>query len=146
MENTKELEEIEKKFIVREDKEKEDYVKLITRLIKFATADEGGFVIIDDTCKDLTVKEKILLVLVVRHLASKLQEKLNRERTINEEVSGEDLAKFLGVKKAVIQARAKDLKDEGKIFSSQPSSGKYKIAHYAIRKVIESLENHSPIG
>ncbi|MBU0471131.1 MAG: hypothetical protein KKF65_00775 [Nanoarchaeota archaeon] len=134
-----ELENLEKSFILDEDMEHENIKELIARTLKFCKIDKNGFVIIDQkTLSKLRIQDKVILVLVARHLASKLQEKLGRDVTIKEEVSSQELAHMLKEKQLVVNARMKELKDKKQALPV--TRGTYKIAPYGISPFLKSLE------
>jgi len=138
MEDTKKLEEIEKAFILDVDAEKEDYTHLINRVLEYAKVDSSGYVILEGKFdREMIIKDKIMLILVVRQLASKLQEKLGRENTIKPEVSAEELAKFTKSKKEVIMARAKDLKDSRKLTADR---GIYSVTGHSIKSFLDEMD------
>ena len=80
---SKELEDIGKQFIMDEDAEHEDIKELISRALNFCKIDKRGYVRLEKTVQKATVKDKIMLILIARHLASMLQEKLGHESTID---------------------------------------------------------------
>lgn len=133
---TKELEELEKQFILNEDMEHEDIKNLISRALKLCKIDNKGFVVMHQS--GLTIPQKIMLALSARYLANKLQQKLGRESSIMEISNAKELADMLKEKEAVIAARLKDLKDAKKVIS--PNRGVFKIAPYAIKDFIAELE------
>jgi len=133
---TKDLEDLEKRFILNEDMEHEDIKTLITRILNFCKIDNKGFVIIHD--KQLRILDRIFLVLSARYLANKLQTKLGKEVSIQETINAKELANMLKEKDAVIIARLKDLKDEKKIIPQD--RGIYKVAPYAINDFLNQLE------
>jgi hypothetical protein len=132
----KELEDLEKQFILNEDMEHEDIKGYITRLIKFCKIDNKGFVIIQSS--KLRTVDKLLIILSARYLANKLQQKLGKESTIAETVTIKDLANMIKEKDAVIIARLKELKDSKKIVPR--GRGIYQIAPYAINDFLNELE------
>jgi vancomycin resistance protein YoaR len=133
----KELEDLEKQFILNEDMEDEDIKDLISRILKFCKIDNKGFVVIQKS--SLIMPQKIMLVLSARYLANKLQQKLGRENiNIYEVVTAHELSSMLKEKDTVIIARLKDLKDAKKVISSE--RGVYKIAPYAIKDFLTDLE------
>ena len=133
---TKDLEDLEKQFILNEDMEHEDIKTLISRILKFCKIDNNGFVIIHK--KQSRIPDRILLVLSARYLANKLQAKLGKEVSIKETINTKELANMLKEKDAVITARLKDLKDEKKIIPQD--RGVYKVAPYAINDFLSQLE------
>jgi len=137
---TDELENLEKSFILDEDMEHENIKELIERTLRFCKIDKNGFVIIDQkTLSKLRIQDKVILVLVARHLAGKLQQKLGRETTIKEEVSSQELADILREKQLVINARMKELKDKKQVLPV--ARGTYKIAPYGISPFLKKLES-----
>ena len=133
---TKELEDLEKQFILNEDMEHEDLKDLISRILQFCKIDNKGFVVIQKA--GLIIPHKIMLVLSARYLANKLQGKLGRENNISEKVAAKELSYILKEKDPVIFARLKDLKDAKKVLTSE--RGIYKIAPYAIKDFLKELE------
>lgn len=133
---TKELEDFEKQFILKEDMEYGDIKQLVSKVLQFCKIDDKGFVVIQKP--NLIIPQKIMLVLTARYLANKLQQKLGRENIISEEVSARELSNILKEKDAVVIARLKDLKDAKKILS--PKRGIYKITPYAVKDFLIELE------
>lgn len=134
------LEELRKNFIMDEDAEQLNVERLIERLSKFCKIDINGYLFVNDKSiiQKLTIKDKIMLALSARFLANKLQEKLGQTPTISAEVSSEELTKFFSDKKEVIQARAKELKDDGKILVKE--RGSYAIYPFQIDDFITLIE------
>jgi hypothetical protein len=134
---TKELEDLEKTFILDEDMEHADINKLIGRILKFCKIDNKGYVILQKG--SLIILDKIMLVLSARYLANKLQQKLGRENPISEQMNTKEIAEMIKEKDAVVAARLKELKDAKKALS--PKTGVYKIAPYAIDEMLDKLEH-----
>jgi len=134
---TKEMEDLEKQFILSEDMEHEDINGLVKRILNFCKVDTKGFVVIQKS--GLIIPQRIMLVLSARYLANKLQQKLGRENiSINEVVTLKELSGMLKEKDTVIIARLKDLKDAKKVLSSE--RGIYKVATYAIKDFLTELD------
>ncbi|HUS49381.1 MAG TPA: hypothetical protein VMZ91_04410 [Candidatus Paceibacterota bacterium] len=133
---TKELEDLEKQFILNEDMELEDIKGFVARILKFCKIDSKVFVIIQRS--KLRIVDKLLLILSARYLANKLQQKLGKEPGIAEIVNIKDLASMMKEKETVIIARLKDLKDGKKVISQE--RGVYKVAPYAIKDFLTELE------
>ncbi|PIN77391.1 hypothetical protein COV15_02105 [Candidatus Woesearchaeota archaeon CG10_big_fil_rev_8_21_14_0_10_34_12] len=131
------LEELEKRFIVDGDMEEEDIISLIERTLKFAKVDVSGYVSLLNP-KDLKIMEKIMIILISRHLANRLQIKRKKENPINSDVSIEELTNMLREKRNVILARIKDLRDSNLISSS--SSGIYNAQPHAISSFLNKVE------
>ncbi len=130
-----ELEELEKSFIVREDIERKELKSLIEKISTLCKIDANGNVIIQR--KGLKIADKILLVTIARFLGNRLQKKLGKEVTIDENVNSKELVTMLREKDAVISARLKDLKDARKIVFV--ARGTYRAAPYAIDEFLEDL-------
>ncbi len=87
-----ELEELKKKFILTDDLEKMSVESLIEKLLPFCQVEQSGFVVISEIVRSkLTIREKILLTLVARFLANRLQEKSGTVTTISQIVTGDEL-------------------------------------------------------
>ncbi len=144
MEEKKEdLEQIEKQFIIGSDAENEDFINLMRRVINYAKVDKNGYVIINEVInRKITLQDKILLILTVRYLASKLQEKLEKDITISAEVSAEELAKMAKSTKNVMFARVTELKTARKLISGN-TKGSYVILDYHIKDFLNKLDNIS---
>ncbi|MEK6937181.1 MAG: phage head-tail connector protein [Nanoarchaeota archaeon] len=134
------LQNLKNKFLIDEDAELENIEHLIDRFSEFVKVDLGGHVVFKDKNlrSNLTIPEKILVVIAARFLASKLQEKLKGEVTISPTVDAGEITKFINVQKTVVAARLKELKDERKILS--PRTGVFSIAPYNIDSIIIRLE------
>ena len=117
-----------------EDFEKVNIEELTKRLLKFCKLDKNGRIFITDKelIQKLTIKDKILITLSARYLANKL------DSNIQPAVSSEEIARFFSDKKEVIYARAKELKDDGKI--SIKERGTYLIYPFQIDDFITYLE------
>lgn len=132
----RELEELEKEFILSEDMEHDDIKDLISRILEMCKIDTKGHVVIRKS--DLTMQQRIMLVLSARYLANKLQQKLSRESSIDETCKTMDIANMLKEKDTVIRVRLKELKDAKKVISS--GRGVFKIAPYEIKDFLTELE------
>jgi hypothetical protein len=136
---TDELEVLEKKFIVSEEATTANLVELITRLTKFCKITNNGEVIfLKADSKRITNIDKIMIVLIARHLANSLQIKQKKEVTIAEEINSKGISNMLREQSTIINARLKELKDSKKVISV--SKGVYKVAPYAIEDFLESIE------
>jgi hypothetical protein len=137
---TDKLEDLEKQFISDGDMEQEEISKLITKTLTFARIDKNGFVSLLNPLK-IKIADKIMLVLISRYLANKLQTKLGKEVSINENMKIDDLANNLREKRAVIIARIKDLKDNNLISSDK--EGIYRIQPHAISPFLDRLNKEN---
>ena len=109
---------------------------MISRILKFCKIDKNGYVVIYD--KNLKLIDKILLILSARYLGNRLQQKLNRDISINDQVNNKEISNMLREKDLVVNARLKDLKDERKVIPVR--RGVYKIAPYIIDQFLFALE------
>lgn len=132
----KELENLEKEFILNEDMEHDDIKDLISRILEFCKIDNNGFVVIRRP--GLTMQQRIMLLLSARYLANKLQQKLNRDSPINESCTTMEIANMLKEKDTVVRVRVKELKDAKKVLS--PKRGVFKIAPFEIEDFLTDLE------
>ena len=136
------LKELEKSFILDTDMKHENIKELIIRVQKHCQIDKTGSVRIDDkTAKKMTILDKVMLIMITRHLASELQKRLGSENTIKEEITSKELAEMLKEKQDVLNARLKDLKDKKQILSV--AKGTYRVAPYAITPFLDSLGGDS---
>jgi len=134
---TEHLEELERSFIMDQSAEHNDLPGLIRQLQVFCKIDRNGHVLIEDNAKKLAIRDRIMLVLSARHLASRLQEKLKKDITIPEEVHSSIIANILKENPAVVAARLKDLKDEHNVIAIK--RGTYKIAPYKIQAFLAAV-------
>ncbi|MFH2020150.1 MAG: hypothetical protein ABIJ34_01985 [archaeon] len=136
---SEDLENLEKSFILDDDMEHENIKELIQKIQLYCRIDKNGFVVIDDKVKTkLIIPDRVTLVMAARHLANRLQQKLGKEPTIKEDVPSQELADMLKEKRAVIDARLKDLKDKKEVLPV--SRGVYKIAPYTIPPFLKRIE------
>jgi hypothetical protein len=137
----KELENLEKSFILDEDMEHENIKELIGNIQKYCKIDKNGCVRLEPDVQSIKIRDKIMLILSARHLANNLQKKRSKDVTIGEEVASKELADMLKEKPLVINARLKDLKDDGSVL--QISRGMYKVAPYSIKKFLNEIEGNN---
>jgi DNA-binding transcriptional ArsR family regulator len=133
---TKELEELEQQFISNNDIEREDVKRLIEDIMRYCKIDKNGFVIILN--QDIAISDKILLILSAKYLANKLQRILGKEPSISEKSDATELANMIRVKKPVVAARLKELKDRNQVISNE--KGIYRILPHATKLVLNKLK------
>lgn|GEM_PF-1718537 len=132
----RDLKELAKEFILEDDIEQENIQLLVSDILKFCKIDKRGYVVITE--KKLKTQDKIMLILSARYLASKLQEKINSEITIDEKVSNKELVDMLKEKDMIIGARLRDLR-EGRVVE-QISRGVHRVCAHAIEGFLGKLE------
>ena len=117
MASPKDVEELKKKFIVDEGTYESERMKDdVDRLLKFCRVTSKGSVLITDA--RLTDKKKVALVIVARYIGNKLDKK------IPEVVNGEEIAVYTKIDQLGVNARVKEVIDEG--FASREGKGQYK--------------------
>ncbi|RLG44252.1 MAG: hypothetical protein DRN81_04920 [Thermoproteota archaeon] len=132
---TKDLEELEKEFIMSEDMEHDEIRELIGLVLGICKIDKKGYVVIRRT--GLTMQQRIMVVLTARYLANKLQQELERESPIDETCTTMEIANMLKEKDTVVRVRLKELKDDKKVLS--PKRGVFRIAPYEIKEFLKEL-------
>lgn len=137
--NDEDFSELERKFISQDDLEKSELKASIERVMSLCEIDGTGMVRIKKT--GLTTSQQIALVLATRYLANRLHKKMGKESQIKDCANPEELAKITKLDKASVQARAKELKDNGII--QTPSQGVYQIIPSKILQVINAAEKKS---
>jgi hypothetical protein len=131
----KDLEELEKAFIMSEDMEHDEIKDLIERILDICKIDNKGYVVIRKP--SMTMQERIMIVLAARYLASRLQQKLKRDSPIQESCTTMEIANMLKEKDTVVRVRLKELKDDKKVLS--PRRGVFRIAPYEIEDFLKGL-------
>ncbi|MHA1280537.1 MAG: hypothetical protein ACTSQ8_25550 [Candidatus Helarchaeota archaeon] len=101
------LEELRKKFIVDQTEyEKEKLESHLEKVLKYGRITTDGKVILKN---NLTNKEKVGVVLIIRYLANQL------DQNISKEVSVKEISNYTGMKENQTRARCSDLVGEGVI-------------------------------
>ena len=126
-----ELKSLKSEFIVSADVSKAKISEYIRRIMQFCKVAENGAVIIEN--EKLTNREKIIVSLIARFLANKI------ESGIPSDVSAEELSDYLLIPKNQILARLKEAVDEK--LAIRVERGIYKINPTKIEKFLEILEN-----
>lgn len=133
------LDDLKQKFIIDEDLQHLNMMRLIEALIPICKIDKKGFVFVQDRSFTGGLKNKdfIHLILAVRFLGSHLQSSTEEEATICEVMNSDEIARMTGLKKEVVSARLKELKDEGKAISEK--RGQYRASVYHLEQFIDSI-------
>lgn len=130
MESNK-LQELKKKFIIDQGKyEKEKLESHLEKTLKYGRATSEGRVVLKKGPKS---KQKIGLVLVIRYLANKIDEKISENVTIEEIIS------YTGVERKQVRARCSDLVNDGII--SRLEGGLFRFNASLIDEFIDKLDN-----
>ncbi len=126
------IQELRKKLIVREDEFINEQLEPFIDLVRIhCVVDEGGKVHLRS--RKLPRGKQVALCLVARYLASRL------DTGIPVTLSADELASFLGVGKAEVVARAKELVDNG--FALREGKGKYRANVVRIEDFFATLDN-----
>jgi len=130
--NNSNLDELKKMFIIDRGKyEKEKLPEFIKRTLVYCKVDSEGRIYIEGF--DLTIRDKIIISLIARFLANKM------DPSIKSEMSGEEISTILDADKPVIFARLKDLSDIRVI--TKLDKGIYEIIPYCIEKLLNEIDN-----
>jgi len=124
------LEELKKAFIVEKEYGEERIREHIERLLRYCKVDDEGRVYVESP--KLTTKERVMLTLVARLLANKLEPKIIPELTIDE------ISESLEIPKNHIRARLRDLTKGG--FAIRVKRGAYLASSYHVDKFIDQLD------
>lgn len=125
------IEELKKKFFIDKATYAKEYLKGdLEGVMRYSRITEDGSVSI--TSPKLTDKRKIGVVLAARFVANKLDQK------IPEVVTAEEIATYARIDKAIVNARAKELIDEG--YASREKPGQYKANTGRIQDLLESIK------
>lgn len=126
------LDSLRHRFIVDEDSYEEERLKDdIEKLLKYCKISKNGHVLI--TAKNLLDKNKVGVIIFARYLGNKL------EKIITETITAGEIAKDARMEKASVNARGKELVDDG--FASRPETGTYKANPGRIQEFLDSLES-----
>ncbi len=132
--STDEFEEQRRLFIVDEETYDKERVKTaIDKLARFAKISNSGRVYIDRSLeKGLTLKNKIVLVIVARYLGNKLNQ------DISSEITAKDISTYISADLPTVHARGKELADDG--YVSKPTDGTYVMNPGKIDEFLDSLK------
>lgn len=126
------LEDLKKRFIVDKSKYEEEKLPFfIEKVLIFCKVDSEGVVYLER--QNLPLRDKILISLIGRFLASKL------DNSIKAELTGDEIATILGEDKAVIFARLNDLLNSKII--SRLEKGTYSIIPLYTERILLELES-----
>ena len=133
------IEDLKKRFIVDKSKYEEEKLPfLIEKALTYCKVDSEGVVYLER--HNLPLRDKILVSLIGRFLASKL------DSSIKPELTGEEIATMLGEDKAVVFARLNDILNSRII--SRLEKGTYSIIPLYIERTLMELESkyNSPMN
>ncbi|MBI3032637.1 hypothetical protein HYY69_04125 [Candidatus Woesearchaeota archaeon] len=127
-----ELENLKKKFIIDKSKYEEERLPLlIQKALTYCKVDSDGNVYLEK--QNIPLRDKIILSLIGRFLASKL------DPTIKPELTGDEIATMLCEDKPVVFARLKDILDLKII--SRLEKGTYLVMPLHIEKILSELDS-----
>ena len=130
MASSKDMDELKKRFIVDETAYETEQMKGdLERVLQFCKITSKGNVLITDA--RLTDKKKVGLVIVARYIGNHL------DKRIPEIVRADEIATFTKIDKLGVNARAKEIVDEG--FASREEKGKYKANPGRISDFLDSI-------
>jgi hypothetical protein len=123
------LTELREQFLVDENVKPERLSRWIEKLLPHATVSKQGQV--DLKRDDLSAKLRLNLVVVSRMVASKLDE------SIGEEVTIEEISQFAGLPQNQARARAKDSMEDGLV--ERTGRGSYRAKPHKIEAFLDEL-------
>ena len=123
------LDDLRSKFIVSEDVLKSKLESIIQKALKHCVVDRSGQVHI--TAPDLSARDRIMLVLAARAIASQLEAGIATEVTVGE------ISKFTALPGDQVRARGKDLISDKLVGSSRP--GVYEAIPFKVERFLDSL-------
>jgi predicted mannosyl-3-phosphoglycerate phosphatase (HAD superfamily) len=126
------LDDLRSQFVIDDNVRSEKLETLIQKALPNCVVRKNGSVEIKRT--DLSGKQSVKLVLSARLLASKVDD------TVAAEVTVEQLAEYTGLPKDQAAARAKECLDER--FSERSSRGSYKARLIRVEEFLDSLSQH----
>ncbi len=129
-----ELEKLKEQFLVDDEVRVERLEHLIRKALPHCVVDKKGTVHLKKT--DRPGKEQVKLVLAGRLIASKLDE------TVSGEVTVEQLADYTGLPKNQAAARAKESLDEK--FADRSGRGSYKARVNKVEEFLDTLATVEP--
>ena len=121
--------QLKEQFLVEDDVQNEKLEQLIQKALPYCTVRKNGTVEVKRS--DFSGKQQIKLVLSARFIASKLDESIVGDVTV------EQLSEYTGVPKDQAAARAKECLDER--FAERSSRGSYKARPLKIEEFLDSL-------
>ena len=131
MRMSKNLEELRKKFIVREKLDEKRIVEYVNRTLRFGKVAADGDVIVER--ENMSTRDKVALALIMRFLANHL------EKDISAEISVAEVSRMLNLPKDQAAARLTELVDDK--VAVRIERGVYKINPSKIGKFLDYLES-----
>ena len=126
-----EISDLQKKFIVDEDLyQKEELPKLVERTLQYCTVSKNGMVNIRSP--DLSQREKAMLFLTARFLASQMDD------SIPAVVRSEEMEGIVSPTKAAVGARMKELVDLR--WAERKKGGQFQVRPFYIEQFLKSIE------
>jgi hypothetical protein len=123
------LDELRNKFIVDEDVLKSRLESIIEKALKHCVVDRDGQVHVNSA--DLSARDRIMLILAARAIASQLEAGIAAEVTVGE------ISKFTALPDNQVRARSKELINDKLVESTRP--GVYAAIAFKVEKFLDSL-------
>jgi len=123
------LDELRNKFIVDEDVLRSRLESIIEKALRYCVVDRSGQVHINSA--DLSARDRIMLILSARVIASQLETGIAAEVTVGE------ISKFTALPENQVRARSKDLISDKLVESTRP--GVYAAIAFKVEKFLDSL-------
>lgn len=127
------LESLAKRFIVNDDWLKDHLEALTSKLLQYCVIELRGQVHI--TNRNLTAKQRVMLVLVARMVASQL------DANISGDVSVREVGKSSGLPENQVRARATDWISAG--FAESPKRGVFRAVPHKVEDFLDSLSKEA---
>jgi hypothetical protein len=129
-------ETVAKQFIVGDEWVRQRLEAITTKLLKYCVIDKAGQVHVSD--RSLTSKQRVMLVLSARLVASQLDPEISGDVTVDE------MAKATGLPENQVRARGNDwvaLK-----FAESPKRGVFRAVQYKIDDFVDGLTKGAGIN
>ena len=123
------IDELKEQFLVDGEVQKERLAQLVRKALEHCVVHKNGAVELKH--KSLAGKDQVKLVLSARLLASKLEESLSGDVTV------EEIAESTGLPKNQVAARAKECLDER--FAERSTRGSYKARSLKVEEFLDTL-------
>jgi Fic family protein len=123
------MDELKAQFLVDDEVQVDRLARLVEKALQHCVVHKGGTVEVRD--RSLPGKDQVKLVLSARLLASKLEESLSGDVTV------EEIAKSTDLPKNQVAARAKECLDER--FAERTTRGSYKARALKVEEFLDTL-------
>ena len=139
----KNLEALVNKFVIDENQEMIILEKILNKISNYVKIDsQGNIIFLND---NISIKDRIFLIILARYLAVKINEIKNKEiiKNVNTITDVKEIAEIIGKDPKVISARLSELEKEK--FVKRVARGKYTIIslNRALEYISDRLEPES---